>query len=503
MREHVFGPAGMVRTTTVSRPSTPTDTAVGYELDPSAGLTAARPITYVTFGCGAILSTANDLLAFDRALSGTGLLRESSKRRMLTPERDVGGIVPFASRYGLGWLITRDGGHDVFYHPGGVNGFEASFARVPDGHVAIVVLSNRFGNTDRVLKITRAAEQAALTGSAPLPVEEPVVSVAHAKALVGEYAADVASRATLAHAFTPDVVEGRAGLSVVEEGGHFFIAWVDRPRAEIYETPEGTRLTKEGLTMTCEAPAGGAAALVLAPSQPGDGVTLRDERLGTSIQTPPGGTCPDGMVRLPGGELSGERREAVAPFCLDVTQVTVSAYARCVRSGQCRPAPTAVRFDGLTAELAAKWSPKCNGARDDRRDHPVNCVDWEQASTYCRAQGKRLPSEQEWDWAALGGQQRRLYPWGYRAPRAQLCWSGVEPRGSTCAVGAFPDGDGLGGVHDLAGNVAEWTSTTGPEGRVLKGSGWNAVDPVSARGATREVVASTFRAPIAGFRCAR
>jgi hypothetical protein len=275
----------------------------------------------------------------------------------------------------------------------------------------------------------------------------------------------VASRATLAHAFTPDIVEGRAGLSVVEEGGHFFIAWVDRPRTEIYETPEGTRLTKEGLTMTYEAPAGGAAALVLAPSQPGDGLTLRYERLGTSIQTPPGGTCPDGMVRLPGGELSGERREVVAPFCLDVTKVTVSAYARCVRSGQCRPAPTAVRFDGLTAELAAKWSPKCNGARDDRRDHPVNCVDWEQASTYCRAQGKRLPSEQEWDWAALGGQQRRL--------------------------------------HDLAGNVAEWTSTTGPEGQVLKGSGWNAVDPVSARGATREVVASTFRAPIAGFRCAR
>jgi formylglycine-generating enzyme required for sulfatase activity len=158
-------------------------------------------------------------------------------------------------------------------------------------------------------------------------------------------------------------------------------------------------------------------------------------------------------------------------------------------------------FEGITDELRAKWNPTCNGARRDRLDHPVNCVDWAQSSTYCRAVGKRLPTEQEWEWAARGGDQSRAYPWGYRAPASQLCWSGAEKRMSTCSVGSFPAGDALGGIHDLAGNVGEWTSTSTAGGHVVKAAGWNADVPAQAEGVTREIGIPIFRGPSTGFRC--
>jgi len=54
----------------------------------------------------------------------------------------------------------------------------------------------------------------------------------------------------------------------------------------------------------------------------------------------------------------------------------------------------------------------CNWRRADRRNHPVNCVDWAQSKAYCERQGKRLPTEDEWEWAARGGVNGWNYPWG-------------------------------------------------------------------------------------------
>ena len=506
MREHVFGPAGMARTTTVSRPSPPPGTAVGYDLDARGNLSLAKEPWYVLFGCGAILSTANDLIAFDRALSGTLLLGEASKRRMVTPERDVGGIVSTSARYGLGWLVSEDAGHPVFWHPGGIHGFETSFARVPDAKLTVVVLSNRFGDQDLVDKIATAARDMALTGKAPAPTEEPAAGPLDAStvaALAGDYGVDAPSRAALLSKFTPDVVDRWAGLSMTVENGHLFVA-IGEPGPEVFRGADGTLFARQNdLRLAVERDrAGRARAVVLTWAHPG-GRSVRYARLGTAVEPPPAGSCPAGMVRLPGGHLEGERGGPVASFCLDATEVTVGAHAACVRSGRCKPAPTTALFEGITAELAAKWNPTCNGARKDRLDHPVNCVDWAQSSAYCRAQGKRLPTEQEWEWAARGGDQQRAYPWGYRAPTSQLCWSGVEKRMSTCPVGGFREGDALGGIHDLAGNVGEWTSTSTSDGHVVKAAGWNTDVPAQAEGVTRDVGIPIFRGPSTGFRCAQ
>ena len=456
MREHVFGPAGMTRTTTVSRPSPPPETAVGYDVDARGSVSVAKDPWYVLFGCGAILSTANDLVAFDRALSGTRLLGEAAKRRMFTPERDVGGIVQTPARYGLGWLVSEDAGHEVLWHPGGIHGFEAIFARVPDARLTVVVLSNRFDDQGLVGKIAVAARQAALTGRAPAPAEEPAagpLDVATVTSLAGDYGVDAPSRAALLARYPPDVVQQAAGLSLTNENGHLFVT-TGEPGPEVFRGTDGLLFARQDdLRLTVERDDGGRArAVVLTHAHPG-GLAVRYERLGTGMDAAPAGAaCPAGMVRFPGGTLAGEHGGGVAPFCLDASEVTVGAYGACARSGRCPPAPTTAQFEGITDELRARWNPTCNGARRDRLEHPVNCVGLGAGVlAYCAAQGKRLPTEQEWEWAARGGEQGRAYPWGYRAPASQLCWSGVEKRSSTCPVGGYPGGDALGGVHDLRG----------------------------------------------------
>ncbi|MGL4237469.1 formylglycine-generating enzyme family protein [Tabrizicola sp.] len=90
-------------------------------------------------------------------------------------------------------------------------------------------------------------------------------------------------------------------------------------------------------------------------------------------------------------------------------------------------------------------------------DHPVTETTWAGGRAYCLWRGARLPTEAEWEAAARGADDRP-YPWGDAAPDAARAF--VSNRtGETAEVGGRPDGAGPFGALDMAGSLAEWTSS--------------------------------------------
>ena len=220
--------------------------------------------------------------------------------------------------------------------------------------------------------------------------------------------------------------------------------------------------------------------------------------------------CPPDMAAIPGGTYRmGEMGNLVTiePICLDRDEVTVEAYARC-RS--CTPPKSHEPWVGSFQPEAYG----CNWQRPGAAQHPVNCVDWEQAGAYCAWNHRRLPTEAEWEWAARGGDDARPYPWGSASPSTQLCWPGTSDaqpgHHTTCAIRSYPHGIGRWDVNDLAGNVWEWTSSIyqdevapGVTFYVVRGGGWEATDPALMKVAFRSREESTAQLPYNGIRCAR
>ena len=226
---------------------------------------------------------------------------------------------------------------------------------------------------------------------------------------------------------------------------------------------------------------------------------------GKPSTTAPFESCPVGTTRLPAGELvAGDPTRAVESFCLDTHEVTVKAYAVCVKARACTPSAASGNWVATTADERTLRNQSCNVGRKDRDDHPINCVDWTQADTYCKTQGKRLPTDAEWEWAARSGPVRYKYPWGFESPDVQLCWSGFQKRTSTCSIGAYPKGGNSFGVFDLAGNVREWTSTTAGGDRLHCGSDWTdkGADDLFKLGYCGQAP-RTARSAFLGFRCAK
>jgi formylglycine-generating enzyme required for sulfatase activity len=257
-------------------------------------------------------------------------------------------------------------------------------------------------------------------------------------------------------------------------------------------------------------------------------------------QTPAGsGTVPDGTVvttwiEVPAGEFWMGRtrlylmdeigwnlreraddrpvhRVTLPAFAIGAYEVTNTEYAQLVATA---PAGT------VTAPF--HWGGAAPPAGKER--HPVYNVTWDDATRYCASVGGRLPTEAEWERAARGGVADLDYPWGndFLAAAATPGAGRRAHSGSSTgpvAVGSFPPN--AFGLHDVSGNLWEWTADwydlhyysrspvetpRGPETgryRVIRGGSWADTETRLLTVYYRNFTAPDTAQPTIGFRCVR
>lgn len=233
-------------------------------------------------------------------------------------------------------------------------------------------------------------------------------------------------------------------------------------------------------------------------------------------------------VLIPAGEFlmgSESGREDEKPvhkvyldaFYIDNFQVTNAQYAVCITAGACTP------LHNTTSQTRIKYFGEPEFA-----NYPVIYVLWQQAREYCQWLGGDLPTEAQWEKAARGGLEGKLFFWGdtFEGTEANICDISCTQVGKdrnyndgfpdTAPVGSFePNGYGL---YDMAGNTWDWVldwysesyyeispyeNPTGPETGVDNvargGSWWFSVS--AQKVARREIGKFNTNYSDAGFRC--
>jgi formylglycine-generating enzyme required for sulfatase activity len=219
----------------------------------------------------------------------------------------------------------------------------------------------------------------------------------------------------------------------------------------------------------------------------------------------PGRASTAGMVRLDGGSFvmgsaehpdeAPEHEAFVEPFWIDRDPVTVAQYTEFLNA-------------------TGRTPPRHWGAHDTSgAQQPVVGVTWDDANAYAAWAGKQLPTEAQWEFAARGRENRR-YPWGALEPRGTLANFG-DNLNMPSLVGMHDDGATPEGVHDLSGNVYEWTRDWfGPHDvppdarrahdaaprRVVKGGSWHS-PPRELRTSFRKGAFPETADRMTGFRC--
>lgn len=160
---------------------------------------------------------------------------------------------------------------------------------------------------------------------------------------------------------------------------------------------------------------------------------------------------PEGMVLVKGDKFTmgtdkGDAAEmpshevTIKSFFMDKYEVTREDYAKCVDAGKCTPPST--------------WKDKTYASGTGK--FPVVGIVFDQANDYAKWAGKRLPTEEEWEFAARGT-DKRAFPWGSTWEKGKANANG-ENKDFT-EVGKF-SGTSPFGVYDMVGNAWEWTSST-------------------------------------------
>jgi len=199
------------------------------------------------------------------------------------------------------------------------------------------------------------------------------------------------------------------------------------------------------------------------------------------------------------------------PFEIDKTEVTVG------------------QLISFRQQTKFKEVPQYQAHFPKDRSLPANLVDWFEAASFCQYQGKRLPTQKEWELAAG---VNRTYPWGEEAPdgkRANLCdkscqtpwamWRVSDGYERMSPVGSFAAGATPEGLLDMAGNLWEWTSTR-PDGTqllykgidqdrsdymdevIIKGGSYGS-NPKQLKNQAFAKSPTNFQSSFVGFRCVK
>ena len=228
----------------------------------------------------------------------------------------------------------------------------------------------------------------------------------------------------------------------------------------------------------------------------------------------PAGTFLMGTDYPHGFPADGEgpvRKVRLSAFRIDTTPVTNAQFARFIEATGYRTDAERFnwsfvfwshipeeRFEEVVEDTAAAtpWWCKVPGARwnapegpgsdvKERQNFPVVHVSWSDAQAYASWAGKSLPTEAQWEYAARGGLEQKLYPWGDELTPGgkHLCniWQGQFPIedqaedgfAGICPIDAFPP-NGY-GLYSISGNVwewcADWFGTRHPTVELLDPSG--------------------------------
>jgi iron(II)-dependent oxidoreductase len=219
---------------------------------------------------------------------------------------------------------------------------------------------------------------------------------------------------------------------------------------------------------------------------------------------------PPGMVYIAGGNFvmgsnTGDEYErpahkvGMAPFFMDVAEVTCEEY---------------LKFLTATARREPRhWTTQT--CRRGAEKQPVTGVDWNDAKAYADWANKRLPTEEEWEFAARGV-LGAIYPWGNEW-RSNAANAGDSSAQRLMDVGSYPNGKTPAGVMDLIGNAVEWTSSDvvaypggslsssiPPDVKVVRGGSWRDRKE-EATGAYRGFLHTTNAKDysVTGFRCVK
>ncbi|WP_437914495.1 SUMF1/EgtB/PvdO family nonheme iron enzyme [Sorangium sp. So ce302] len=264
---------------------------------------------------------------------------------------------------------------------------------------------------------------------------------------------------------------------------------------------------------------------------------------------PPGISCCDSR-EVPGGTFNRNNNAAfaasVSSFHLDTFEITVGRFRAFMESGHgVRTSPPAavagehpkipgsgwqfawndaLRPDAtsLSAALSctsstATWTP----AAGPNEALPINCITWYEAFAFCIWDRGRLPTDAEWNYAAVGGNMQRKFPWGDVITHDHAAYACTAcTLSSLLEVGLLPQGRGRWGQFDLSGNVSEWaldwavnytvpwndkaqlSDVAGDNQRTRRG-GYYASDEYTVSNAHRGTDPPTVRGPWTSARCAR